>query len=105
MKIRVTFDATKGVPVRDGDVDTLVQSWIDSGQALVEFTAGTANVIEGVRLALADDRLLSSDVTFIFDGIELTNNGKTGIMYWPVGFCDHSRKRLSAISNNGKLRK
>lgn len=102
MKIRVTFDATKGIPVRDGDVDTLVQSWLDSGQQLVEFTAGTANVIEGVRLALAADKIASGDVTFIFDGLELVNHGKTGILYWPVGFCDHSRKRLSAIANDGK---
>lgn len=97
MKIRITFDATQGVPVRDGDSDNLVQSWIDAGVD-VEFVAGTANVIDSVRLAIAKDKLTQSQVVYVFEGIELVNNGKAGIKYWPKGFCDHASKRLRGIA-------
>lgn len=97
MKIRITFDALQGVPVRDGDSDNLVQSWIDAGMD-VEFVTGTANIIDSVRLALAKDKLTQDQVVYIFEGVELANNGKSGIKYWPKGFCDHASKRLRGIA-------
>lgn len=97
MKIRITFDATQGTPVRDGDSDTLVQSWIDAGVD-VDFVTGTSNVIDSVRLALAQDKLVQEQVTYIFEGAPLINNGKAGIKYWPKGFCDHTSKRLRGIA-------
>jgi len=97
MKLRITFDATAGVPVRDGDSDTLVQSWIDGGVD-VEFVTGTSNVIDSVRLALAQDKLAQDQVVYIFEGSVLVNNGKAGIKYWPKGFCDHANKRLRGIA-------
>lgn len=97
MKIRITFDAVEGVPVRDGDSDNLVQSWIDAGVD-VDFVTGTANVIDSIRLALAKDKLTQSQVVYIFEGFELINNGKAGIKYWPKGFCDHASKRIRGIS-------
>ena len=100
MHIRLTFDPLNGVPIRDGDSDTLVQSLIDSTDDVVHFTTGTSNVIDSMRLAMAENRINSVQVTFIFNGIELINHGKTGIQYWPEGFCDHHRKRLSLISNS-----
>lgn len=99
MKIRITFDATQGIPVRDGDSDVLVQSWIDAGTD-VDFVTGTANVIDSIRLALAKDRLTQDQVSFIFEGRTLENNGKSGIKYWPNGFCDHGSKRLRGISGS-----
>lgn len=97
MKIRITFDATQGVPVRDGDSDALVNAWIEAGKD-VEFITGTANVIDSVRLALAKDKLTQDQVVYIFEGVELANNGKSGIKYWPKGFCDHASKRLRGIA-------
>ena len=97
MKIRITFDALQGVPVRDGDSDNLVQSWIDAGVD-VEFVTGTANIIDSVRLALAKDKLTQDQVVYVFEGVELANNGKSGIKYWPKGFCDHASKRLRGIA-------
>lgn len=97
MKIRITFDALQGVPVRDGDSDALVNAWIEAGKD-VEFITGTANVIDSVRLALAKDKLTQDQVVYIFEGIELANNGKSGIKYWPKGFCDHASKRLRGIA-------
>lgn len=97
MKIRITFDATQGVPVRDGDSDALVNAWIEADKD-VEFITGTANVIDSVRLALAKDKLTQEQVVYIFEGVELVNNGKSGIKYWPKGFCDHASKRLRGIA-------
>lgn len=97
MKIRITFDALQGVPVRDGDSDALVNAWIEAGKD-VEFITGTANVIDSVRLALAQDKLTQEQVVYIFEGTELVNNGKSGIKYWPKGFCDHASKRLRGIA-------
>lgn len=97
MKIRITFDALQGVPVRDGDSDALVNAWIEAGKD-VEFITGTANVIDSVRLALAKDKLTQDQVVYIFEGVELANNGKSGIKYWPKGFCDHASKRLRGIA-------
>lgn len=97
MKLRITFDATAGVPVRDGDSDTLVQSWIDGGVD-VEFVTGTSNVIDSVRLALAQNKLSQDQVVYVFEGTVLVNNGKAGIKYWPKGFCDHANKRLRGIA-------
>lgn len=97
MKIRITFDATAGIPVRDGDSDNLVQSWIDAGVD-VEFVTGTSNVIDSVRLALAQDKLTQDQVIYVFEGQVLTNSGKAGIMYWPKGFCDHLSRRLRGIA-------
>jgi hypothetical protein len=99
MKIRITFDATAGVPIRDGDSDTLVQSWIDGGVD-VEFVTGTSNVIDSVRLALAQDKLTQDQVVYVFEGSVLVNNGKSGIKYWPKGFCDHASKRLRGIAGS-----
>lgn len=96
MKIRITFDALQGVPVRDGDSDALVNAWIEAGKD-VEFITGTANVIDSIRLALAKDKLTQDQVVYIFEGAELVNNGKSGIKYWPKGFCDHASKRLRGI--------
>lgn len=97
MKIRITFDATAGTPIRDGDSDNLVQSWIDGGVD-VDFVTGTSNVIDSVRLALAQDKLTQDQVTYLFEGKALINNGKAGIMYWPKGFCDHLSRRLRGIA-------
>lgn len=97
MKIRITFDALQGVPVRDGDSDALVNAWIEAGKD-VEFITGTANVIDSIRLALAKDKLTQDQVVYVFEGVELANNGKSGIKYWPKGFCDHSSKRLRGIA-------
>lgn len=97
MKIRITFDATQGVPVRDGDSDALVNAWIEAGKD-VEFITGTANVIDSIRLALAKDKLTQDQVVYVFEGVELANNGKSGIKYWPKGFCDHASKRLRGIA-------
>lgn len=99
MKIRITFDATAGVPIRDGDSDTLVQSWIDGGVD-VDFVTGTSNVIDSVRLALAQDKLTQDQVVYVFEGSVLVNNGKAGIKYWPKGFCDHANKRFRGIAGS-----
>lgn len=98
MTVRIVFDAKNGTAVRDGDSDEVVQKLIESKEPEITFVTGTANVIESMRLALAENKIESKDVIFIFNDLKLINHGTSGIMYWPDGFCDHSRKRLTAIA-------
>ena len=100
-KFRITYDAVKGDPTRDGLSGKLVDVFIslgkESGLSELDCLTSSSAVITAFRLAAAEDKIATDDVVFIFEGQEITMDNNFELSAWPLGFCDPQGAMLNKI--------
>jgi hypothetical protein len=66
--ITLIYDPFNGDAVRDADADSLVATMIDLHEHGLDSSGdyGTANVFLSIRAAIAEQKIASSDVSFVF---------------------------------------
>lgn len=100
MKIKLTFDPLLGTPFRDGETEAVVKSWLelDGLVEVLEFTAGTQNIITELRVAVAKKLIEPENITFFFEDKVINFQGLYSLDAWPVGFCSHEWDKLRIIA-------
>lgn len=107
--IYLTYDPYQGVAYRDGEVDTYIDSIVDSLEAArdhnmqidVHITYATDNILEAFRLAVHQRRIPFDVVQILWqreDDLAQINIDPNGnLEEWPEGFADYTMKKISQL--------
>lgn len=95
-KINITYDATNGIPVRDGDTHKIVEEFASSMKE-VNFVAGTENIIDRLRVAVKDKIINPEDITIFFKETVITVYDNGRLSSFPEGFCCHTEDCLMRL--------
>lgn len=96
-ELRITYDATNGTAIRDGQADMIAEMLIHK-DGLVCFETASSSLITSVRVAIKKGLIPFQKVTFVFDGKEIKPDVNGRLPEWPKGFCDHESIRLAILS-------
>ncbi len=105
---------SEAAPYSDFEVETAYRDLLDwytqfnddpeLGQQGV-FHTSTCNIIERVRVGIAEGELPFDQVTFVFNG-QMFQANKYGAVYdWPTGWCDQGGKHAQRILNAAHKRR
>lgn len=104
MLINITYNQNIGTPIRDGEVSYIVSKWI-ADDVDVDFIAGTSNIIEELRLAVAQNKIKPEKIIFNFNNKVIEFDGLFDLKEWPNGFCDLNRHQSFSIFQERRLNK
>ena len=88
----VEYDAFYGQAVRDGSLDDWVQEIVDADSG--HWIFGTENIITALRLAVKQQRIPHTEITFLYKGQYLRTYPNGGLDPWPRGFADVTEDML-----------
>lgn len=94
--LRITYDTNEGVASSDGKAESIVDHLLGQ-EGLVEYSTANGSIVDAVRVAVAQKRIESENVVFIFEGETIAVSPTGELDKWPRGFCDHQLNRLRTM--------